>query len=57
MRNNQPVTQRQYAIPADAAIVSRTDAQGRIAQAIPWPPSASGSDGGCGDTAALQGLR
>ncbi len=30
MRNNQPVTQREYAIPADAAIVSRTDADGRI---------------------------
>ncbi len=54
MRNNRPVSRREYAIPADAAIVSRTDADGRIAQAIPWPTSASGSDGGCGETAGLR---
>ena len=30
MRNNQPVTQRAYAIRSDAAIISRTDAKGMI---------------------------
>ena len=30
MRNNQPVTQREYDFPADIAIVSHTDEKGRI---------------------------
>ena len=30
MRNNQPVTQTEYAIPDGAAIISRTDREGKI---------------------------
>ena len=35
MRNNQPVTQREYELPDDAFLISRTDLKGRITYANP----------------------
>ncbi|MEC9482963.1 MAG: PAS domain-containing protein, partial [Halomonas sp.] len=35
MRNNQPITQREYALPDDVYLISRTDIKGRITYANP----------------------